>query len=1326
MLEYLKSVLGQQMATQQAETNKSDEVDDSTILEYASLFQELDDLTEKGTAIETAVRTPISIPLDDDIELDSIEINLTDGRVTDIPADATVQESVVDEFDNDDEVIDESAQEEMDERDLEKIEQQYAGMKTYMDFYNEATEYVIRLPRESDDRYAERVDSYISEAWNAYNAALYQEGVFGHSKIKVNDSSVPDKIHINFGKKNGSKDYNATIPIMWETDKDREITKKQLDSVQVWSKFGKKSLDRMTDEIYAKICSKYKVSENKNKWEVLTPKIVGVPANPADQYIIVIGFETDFSKNIEYWSFSIPVKSIKIDKSVEVPENEMGTVKTYKNIEETGMIRKRDFKLEMAVPVQTEYARPMRHSRFYQEAIDFGGGGAQAVGSDTGATPPPAPDANAGGGGDLGAAGGATPPDPNAGAGGGGDLGVADSDPNAAAGGDMNLNGAAGSDPNAAGNEPGQDQPAADAEPANVNDVSDQIANKVSQTTENQTSETQTDDTSDVDAAAEGTEGADDLDIDKPDEEAPDSEDIGDVDSEIESLGKDESSNEDSDDTSIGDETPDNLDDLTIDQLIAQGSEKLKGMTIGQLKDFINAPDGTTPEEVKEEDSASTEGDDLDSVNEYENIGLLDEKVMMENFFTDASNIRERIKVAIEDVVPGLTKIRDNCSNGKWDRYKLREFWRNVSLKDDSESLIEDTTRGKEFCSYISDLQHFLRVAKKRRAKDVFKPSELSAMNDCDIKLKQFSKICDTACKSFFIKNDVGMKDVAEDAELTLKKCEEIMDIVKSEEFAEYYIQEALFVTKRNVNNLMMSHVKSSLGILNTTEMTFPELIKAFKAESKRMNKILNKASRMKIYTPQEQIEIKKLNIKLMELSSYIRMNNLNDAYTNRVKTAIKEYVNQCKIVSDIIDKHVGGVEKHIVKEYAENVVQEGFEFFKSADNKDKPMEEIYDDFNKQFMANVEKLESGLREMKEHMDAEDWSKRDLVKYWTSVALTDATSKKSSEPKVKAKHTGENFSTKIASVKRVLQKTSDSKLRDAFTDKEIKKIEKFSNALSELNKTVIAAYGPSGSATFKDVSKKIDNVLDAIDDLKTIVGNKQFKEAFINLDKGEALSFFNEMFVVQEMGIASGCSAALNNVKNQLMNAASDEFDFSGGGYVPTIKLTSKQVPTVAVSIKENGRNIEIMPEINNVPDWSKMRKGISINGASQVILDFARELVKQYSNENKVQECGDNCTPANQNPQNAGPSAISEDDASGAPSGTDTLTANTTTGADDIKSGTALPYSSNQNMSDGGPDAVPSGTADTDTTSANDASTTTESYDELSLEQQFEEFMNSY
>ena len=88
MLQYIKKKIDEN------NVNTNNDFDDSEmIVECAHLFQELSDLSVEGTDADSARKMVIDIPLEDDIELDSVEINIGDGRLIDIPMDAAVQES---------------------------------------------------------------------------------------------------------------------------------------------------------------------------------------------------------------------------------------------------------------------------------------------------------------------------------------------------------------------------------------------------------------------------------------------------------------------------------------------------------------------------------------------------------------------------------------------------------------------------------------------------------------------------------------------------------------------------------------------------------------------------------------------------------------------------------------------------------------------------------------------------------------------------------------------------------------------------------------------------------------------------------------------------------------------------------------------------------------------------------------------------------------------------------------------------------------------------------------------------------------------------------
>jgi hypothetical protein len=303
--------------------------------------------------------------------------------------------------------------------------------------------------------------------------------------------------------------------------------------------------------------------------------------------------------------------------------------------------------------------------------------------------------------------------------------------------------------------------------------------------------------------------------------------------------------------------------------------------------------------------------------NEY-SVG--DQQIMMENvikdaikevdFFSNASNIKKRITTAMNDVVPGLAELYRNTESGDWDRYHIRKFWASVPYEQEDpfdDDPMHGTFKGNQFRTYVSSLQHYLGVADAKRAKSAFTESDLSTIKECKQNLDTLSKMMNKASSKLNIRNDVDISEVAEQTRIALESCAKVRNIITSNEYAECYIQEAMFITKENVNKEMEVHIKSSLGILNDTTNDFPKLVADFKDESKRLNRVLSKAARMKnVYSDKEIEEIKKLNRILTDLASNIRMNKLNDAYTERVKMLIKDYAKQCKVVSNIMDLKTG------------------------------------------------------------------------------------------------------------------------------------------------------------------------------------------------------------------------------------------------------------------------------------------------------------------------------------------------------------------------------------------------------------------------------------
>ena len=161
MLGFIKQELEKAGLTKQAEEAVTESAIDQEILECAHLIQELDDLTLEGTDPMAARRLDIPL-MDDDIEVTSLEVDLLDGRITNMPADAAVQT----EYTN------------------------FSRMKTFDDFYQEAADSLMQMVRETDEAFEKRICAEAAKRQRAYHDYIVQEGLFGHDMININDDGM--------------------------------------------------------------------------------------------------------------------------------------------------------------------------------------------------------------------------------------------------------------------------------------------------------------------------------------------------------------------------------------------------------------------------------------------------------------------------------------------------------------------------------------------------------------------------------------------------------------------------------------------------------------------------------------------------------------------------------------------------------------------------------------------------------------------------------------------------------------------------------------------------------------------------------------------------------------------------------------------------------------------------------------------------------------------------------------------------------------------------------------------------------------------------------
>ena len=585
MLDYIKNQIKSRMPVENKSVEPSTEdIPNDVIVEYAHLFQELDDISIEGSEVDKARKMSIDIPFEDeDIEIESIEFNLGDGRVTDVPGDATVQE-------------------------------EYSYMKTYSQFYQEAAESMTRMSRESDAMFDRRVSDVATKNYEEYCARAAEDGLFGFDDLSIGDSRVPSKLNIDFGpiSEDSDKSFFTKVKTFFATDKDHNISKKQLDSVNLvrngaFSKIGKPLMAYME--------SKYDVPTGASVWDVATPMNLYVPRGNGDSFCVVLEYMNELTNKKEYFGWTRPVKSqgsiekstvvqesaeiIKFDgydctfkvhgKELDLNKDEWDSMKdiikgidwpsgttpkermecvrllskTFKNnvkqesfIDDMERVNMESFVNEthyenhdtfiQEAEMREELASRRHYSRFYQEAIDFGGadGGSDlppAEGEDTSSDDAPAD----------------TTPDTS--------------------------NDDATVDTGNASDAPESNDDSTDKETAAVNDVSKEIAEKVSEKTQDDMGEdstTTSDDSTDITFDDDDTTSVDDGSASVDDQ-------LDDLDN---SMGDTESSDDVDDDMPSDDTSGDiDFDNLTIDQLIEQGSEKLKGMTLQEIKDFLSS-----------------------------------------------------------------------------------------------------------------------------------------------------------------------------------------------------------------------------------------------------------------------------------------------------------------------------------------------------------------------------------------------------------------------------------------------------------------------------------------------------------------------------------------------------------------------------------------------------------------------------------------------------------------------------------------------------------------------------------------------------------------
>ena len=426
------------------------------------------------------------------------------------------------------------------------IQTEYATMKTYDDFVTESAN-LYEFDDEDPDSYDARRAEYADKSWRRYRQQVLQEGSFGYKRINATSDNVPSFTTINFGEYRGNP-YNVRMPIQHQVDKRGNLTRHQLESIYLAESCG--LCQSLMEQVKEDLCERYHISESAEVWDTIIPSVFVAPIDPIDKHSVVVGFKNDANlSGMDFYRFTNPV--CEYDTSATVFE--------HAAVERIDNDKIRDLSkfciTKNAAIKESEKENPHYHRGIFQEAINIGDNNDAAPAADNNSAPPATDQ-------------GSTPPANNA---------------------DANAD--------------GQTQ----EEPATVevgkNDVSDAIVQGAEDaTTDNNSEPTEgqdatTDEMPDMPDFDENGATDDSGSTEGTDSDATPATD-GDVDQQLADLNQQgsEESALDSDGTlGAGDV---DLGNLSIEEIIKNATEVVKGMTLDELKEFLATHDAAAVQEA--------------------------------------------------------------------------------------------------------------------------------------------------------------------------------------------------------------------------------------------------------------------------------------------------------------------------------------------------------------------------------------------------------------------------------------------------------------------------------------------------------------------------------------------------------------------------------------------------------------------------------------------------------------------------------------------------------------------------------------------------------
>lgn len=430
-------------------------------------------------------------------------------------------------------------------------------MKTFDDFFEEMYANSFKFERESEENHISRIRRKANEAYQEYVDTCYQEGLFGFGDMDINDPKVPAAIAFDFGTACGIGQMMVQVPFKYITTEKRGkrmITKDQYECAAML--VGRPDL---MNAIIADAVNQFKQTvhdraEGKAINEILMFQFIGIPKQESsDEYKIYVAADTGIPGMANFdMVYTITKPGRRSSNLTALPGAAPYTTND-------------GYTFTLVNPTEADFANRFNTTDFLTKN--------ECVQLEYVAARPRRFD---------------------------------DSFYQEAI--DFEEDSSSSSEETSS-EEDTSSSNEEEKKDVDTNDVSDQIVDKLAENDDNSSNEDEGESSDDEGSDDEGATIGDD-DTSSEDDSTSDEDDSS-VDDDLENL---DSSLEDSSEFegSTDDEgmTNDDIDNMTVEELLQQGQDKLKGMTLKELKKFVSGMGASSSDEDDSTLSVDDEGSD--------------------------------------------------------------------------------------------------------------------------------------------------------------------------------------------------------------------------------------------------------------------------------------------------------------------------------------------------------------------------------------------------------------------------------------------------------------------------------------------------------------------------------------------------------------------------------------------------------------------------------------------------------------------------------------------------------------------------------------------